>query len=83
MSSATKTSGNTSEEKVPKIPSQQDKVEPVSGATGSGTKDEPFDQGNQEEMDVVSRKNEDHDAKEPASGQTGSAAYDKGNEGNV
>lgn len=78
-------SSNTSQsgEQVSQLPSQQENVEPVSGKTGSGTTGEPFDQGNQEEMDVTSRKNEGHDEKEPISGEVGTESYDKGNEGNV
>lgn len=80
MSSST---SQTSGEKVPQLPSKQEGAEPVSGAKGSGAADEPFDQGNQEEMDVVDRKNEGHDSREPVSGKVGSETYDKGNEGNV
>jgi len=82
MSSSNETSQPTGE-KVPKVQSQQDDNEPISGVTGSGDASEPFDQGNQEEMDATSRKNEDRDAKEPVSGEVGSETYDKGNEGNV
>lgn len=70
-------------EKVPKLPSKQEGAEPVSGVKGSGAADEPFDQGNQEEMDVADRKNEGHDSREPVSGKTGNDTYDKGNEGSV
>ena len=76
-------SSSRSGEQVPKLPSQQENSEPISGKTGTGTSDEPFDQGNQEEMDVTSRANESHDAKEPISGKKGTESYDKGNEGNV
>lgn len=79
----TSTSTFTTQEQVPKLPSQQEGSEPVSGKTGAGTAGEPFDQGNQEEEDVVTRKNEGRDNKEPVSEETGVGAFDKGNEGNV
>lgn len=70
----------SSNNETPQPPSQEEHTEPVSGKQGQGTKEEPFDQGNQEEEDAVSRANDDKDIKEPVSGERGKAAFDKGNE---
>lgn len=63
-----------------KRPQGSEQTEPLSGVQGEGSKEEPFDQGNQEEEDLINRGAASADAREPVSGEKGEEAFDRGNE---